>query len=283
MTTRIITDSTCDLPPDLVERYGIHVIPIGLNLDDRACLDGVDISPGDFYRRLPTLRRIPTTAAPAAGLIEAAYRQAAGHDMAAFFLAASFSSFYNNAQRLAREFGARGGKIAVVDSGQLSLGLGWQVLAAAEAAAAGQSLAGVLAAAGAVRRRLKVYAMLDTLDYVRHGGRVGAFTAVLGGLLRIKVDVELVAGEVKPMYKARTRHQAIDKLVELTKAIGPVERLAVLHADRPEEVLLLAERLAGLAPQPPLVVEVCGSVAAHVGPYALGVAAVAAASPGATA
>jgi DegV family protein with EDD domain len=275
MPTQIITDSTCDLPPELIQRYGIQVIPIGLTLDQRTYQDGVDLSASEFYRQLPSLRQVPTTAAPPLGVIEAAYRRAGGQEVAAVFLAASFSSLYLTAQNMAREFSAtQGTPIAVIDSGQLSLGLGWQVLAAAEAAAAGQPLAGVLAAVSATRRRLKVYALLDTLEYVRKGGRVSAFAAALGGLLRIKVDVELTAGEVKPVYKMRTRHQAIDKLAELAQRLGPLERLAILHAHRLTDAQHLAEQLAPCTPQPPLLIEVSGTVATHVGPNALGLAAV---------
>jgi DegV family protein with EDD domain len=280
MSTRIITDSTCDLPADLIQRHGIYVIPVGLNLDHRAYQDGVDLSPGDFYRQLPRLQKIPTTAAPSASVIEAAYRRAraGGDDIVAIFVAASFSSLYQVAQRAARELsGVPGRQIVVVDSGQLSLGLGWQVLAAAEAAAVGQSPDGVLAAVVATRRRLKLYALLDTLEYVRQGGRVSAFTAAVGDLLRIKVDVELTAGQVKPVYKMRTRRKAVEKLAELTQGLGPLERLAILHAHCLEDAQRLADKLAPQAPQPPLLVEVSGAVATHVGPNALGVAAVTAA------
>ncbi len=281
MSTRIITDSTCDLPAKLIQRYGIHVIPIGLNLDHRAYQDGVDLSPSDFYRQLPRLQKIPTTAAPSASAIEAAYQRAraADDDIVAIFLAASLSSLYQTAQHAAHELSrARGRRIVVVDSGQLSLGLGWQVLAAAEAAAAGQSTEGVLAAVAATRQRLKLYALLDTLEYVRQGGRVSAFTAAVGDLLRIKVDVELTDGQVKPVFKMRTRRTAVEKLAELTQALGPLERLAILHAHCPEDAQRLADRLAPQAAQPPLLIEVSGAVAAHVGPNALGVAAVVAAS-----
>ena len=155
----MITDSTCHLPPELIQRCGIHALPMRLTLDGRACQDGVDLSASDFCRQLPSLRHIPTTAAPSANVIEAAYRRAAGYNVAAIFLAASFSSLYHSALSVAREFSAAQSRssrqIAVTDSGQLSLGLGWQVLAAAASAAAGQSLVSVLAAVAATRRRLK--------------------------------------------------------------------------------------------------------------------------------
>ncbi len=164
--------------------------------------------------------------------------------------------------------------MAVIDSGQLSLGLGWQVLAAAEAAAAGHSWDDTLAAVQSVQRRVRVYAMLDTLEYVQHGGRVSALAAGLGDLLHIRVTVELAQGEVKPLFKSRTRRQAMARLVDLTQALGPLERLAVLHARRPADAQLLAEELASCASQPPLIIEVSGVVVAHVGPEALGIAAV---------
>ncbi len=147
------------------------------------------------------------------------------------------------------------------------------MLAAAEAAAAGSSPDGVLAAVAASRRRLKLYALLDTLEYVRQGGRVSAFTAAVGDLLRIKVDVELTDGQVKPMFKLRTRRKAMEKLAELTQALGPLEHLAILHAHCLDDAQHLADRLAPQAPQAPLLVEVSGAVATHVGPNALGVVA----------
>jgi DegV family protein with EDD domain len=275
MPVRVITDSTCDLPPALVERYGLHVIPIFVTLDGECYRDGVELSSGEFYDRLPALKDFPTTAAPSASAIEEAYQRHPGDDLVAIFLTSKFSNLYHSAWLAAREPGlAQGRRIAVIDSGQLSLGLGWQVLAAAEAAAAGQPLPQVLTAVEAVQQRLKVYALLDTLEYVRHGGRVSAFAAALGGLLRIKVDVELVDGDVLPIYKLRTRRLAIEKLAEMALALGPLERLAVLHADRLADAQALAERLAPCAQQPPLIVEACGVVATHVGPNALGVAAV---------
>jgi DegV family protein with EDD domain len=275
MPIRIITDSTCDLPPDLIQRYGLHVIPIFVTLDNYSYRDGVDLSSSEFYSRLPGLKSLPLTAAPPPNVIEETFQRYDGEDLAAIFLASKFSSLYHTAQQAAQQPGKkRGRQIVVIDSGQLSLGLGWQVLAAAEAAAAGRPLAEVVAAAETARQRIKVYALLDTLEYVRHGGRVSAFAAALGGLLRIKVDVELVDGDVRPLYKLRTRHQAIDKLVELTQALGPLERLAILHAHRLEDAQALAERLAPCAARPPLIVEASGVVVTHVGPDALGVAAV---------
>ncbi len=274
----IITDSTCDLPPALIARYDLRLVPIFITLDGVPYRDGVDLSTEVFYQRLPDLRTIPTTAAPAAPALEAIFRQFPGEDLVCLFLTRKFSSLYEAARQLAADPQmAQGRKIAVVETGQLSLGIGWQVLAAAEAAAAGKPLAEVLAAVAGVQQRLKVYALLDTLDYVRHGGRVSAFAAAVGNLLQIKVDVELVDGEVKPVFKLRTRRQAIDKLVALTQALGPLERLAILHAHRLEEAQALAERLAACAAPPPLMVEVSGVVTAHVGPNALGVAVVKAA------
>jgi DegV family protein with EDD domain len=272
---RILTDSSCDLPSDLVDRYGLQVIPIMATLDGQSYQDGVDLSRDEFYRRLPGLKNLPTTAAPSLSVIEAIYRQFDGEDLLGIFLASKFSSLYGLAQQAGRAPGAAPKRqVAVVDSGQLSLGLGWQVLAAAEAAAAGQSWAGTLASVQSVQRRVRVYALLDTLEYVRHGGRVSALAATLGDLLHIKVTVELANGEVRPLFKSRTRRQAMDKLVELTQALGPLERLAILHAHRPLDAQRLAEQLALCASQPPILVEASGVVVAHVGPNALGVAAV---------
>ena len=166
---RIVTDSTCDLPPSLVQQHDIIVVPAALNIDGRTFRDGVEISRGEYYARLPGLKEPPLTAAPASGEFEAAYRRCGTLKIVSINLASKLSGMYNAARLAAEGFGPQ---VTVVDSGQVSMGLGWQVLAAAEAAARG-SVADVLAAAESIRRRVKVFAVLDTIETVHRFGSPG--------------------------------------------------------------------------------------------------------------
>jgi DegV family protein with EDD domain len=271
---RIVTDSTCDLPPALVERHNIVVVPAALNIDGRTLRDGVDISRGEYYARLPGFKDLPATAAPSAGEFEAAFQECGAAPIISLNLASQLSGLYNAARLAAEAFGPQ---VTVVDSGQLSMGLGWQVLAAAEAAARGAGPAEVLAAAEAVRRRVKVFAVLDTIEFLRRGGRASAFVAALGGLLQIKPLLEVVEGEVKPVGRQRLRPNAVALMCERLRALGPLQRLAVLHTACAEEAQVLAAQFAAQSAEPPLVVEATTVIGTHTGPHALGFAAVPAA------
>jgi DegV family protein with EDD domain len=271
MPVRLVTDSKIDLPADLVARYQIVVVPSVLNIEGRSYLDGVDISRAEFYQRLPSIQPLPTTAAPASTAFEAAYRSCGSAEVVAIHLAASLSAIYN-AARLGAE--PLGDQVSLVDSGQASMGLGWQVLAGAEAAAAGATRAEVLRVAQSVKARVRLYATLDTIEYLRRGGRASLISARLGDLLQIKPVLELSDGTVSVPGRVRTRQKSRDDLAARVEALGPLERLAVLHTNCADDAAAMAARLAPLAKQPPLVVEATAVLGTHVGPGAIGVAAV---------
>jgi len=271
LKVRLVTDSTCDLPPDLVLRYGILVVPAVLNMEGKSYRDGVDISRADYYARLPGLKALPTTAAPAAGEFEAAYRECGDAEIVSIHLASQLSAMFNTA-RLGAE--ASGARVTLVDSGNVSMALGWQVLAAAEAIASRKPLAEVVAAVESARKRVKLFALLDTIEFLRRGGRASAFAATVGELLQIKPVLEVAQGSLIQLAKPRTHAKGVEKLVELVQALGPLERLAVMYATTPAEAKSLADRLASLSPRPPLVVEATTVIGTHAGPGALGVAAV---------
>ena len=276
MPVRIVTDSNCDVPADLVARHNIVVVASVLNLAGQSYFDGVDLSRAEFYRRLPHLNPLPTTAAPSAGAFEAAYRSCGAADIIAVHLSSTFSAIYN-AARLGAE--PLGDQVTLVDSLQVSMGMGWQVLAAAEVASAGGSRAEALAAIHSVQQSLCVLAALDTIEYLRRGGRASLLSSVLGDMLQIKPLLEVKAGQVITLARLRTRQKVREALVARLEALGPLERLAVLHADCLDDARALADRLAPRAVQPPLVVEAAAVIGTHVGPGTIGVAAVAAARP----
>jgi DegV family protein with EDD domain len=237
--------------------------------------EGIDLSPAEFYRRLEVGPGLPTTSAPGPGVFAAHYRQlAAGTDrIVSLHLSSKLSAVYN-AARLGAE-GVEGAKIAVVDSQSVTMGLGWLAVMAAQAARAGCSLEEVVALVEAARPRVRVFAVLDTLEYLRRGGRVGWLVAALGALLNVKPMISVAEGDVLPLGRVRSRHRALERLVSLVDGLGPLTHLAVLHSRARQSAESLADRLAVHFPRHRMVIAEVGTViGTHVGPDGLGVACV---------
>lgn len=273
MAVRVVTDSTCDLPADVVAQHQIIVVPAVLSLHGKSYLDGVDLSRSEFYKQLPQLDPLPTTAAPSTGAFEDAFRACGDDEVVCITLAGRLSAMYNAARLGAEQLGKR---VTLIDSGNVSMALGWQVLAAAEAAAARIPLAGIVDKVRSVQRRVRLYAALDTVEYLRRGGRASRFTALLGELLQIKPLIEVRDGEVLALAKQRTRARVRESLAGLVEALGRLERLAVVHADCLEGAEALAARLAPRCAEPPIILEATSVVGTHAGPGAVGAAPLAA-------
>ncbi|MEW6240230.1 MAG: DegV family protein [Chloroflexota bacterium] len=278
MKLGFVTDSTCDLPPALVEQYGIEIVSSILVIDGKQYIDGADISRADFYVRLPAMKNFPTTAAPSIGEFSVRYQRllTAGCDHVLSIHAASqLTAICSIATQAAKDFPNR---ITVVDSGSLSLGIGFQVLAAAEATESGMDAETALASIESTRRRLHVSAALDTMDYLRRSGRVPAAITILGGMLHIKPLVELTDGQIKAIGAVRTTSQADARMVAFLKSGLPLERLAILHtgAEARARAFLsrLMDEIARDLPRDILMVNVTTVIGAHVGPNGLGFAAV---------
>ena len=272
---RVITDSTSDVPPEVADRLHITVVPAYVQIGNRSYRDdGTGLSREEFYAQLPTMPVVPTTSVPPAHEFAMAYRSLAGEadEVIAIVVASGWSGMYDVARLGARELPEL--KVHVVDSGQVTMGLGWMAIAAAEAAADGQSAGEILALVESMKPRVHVYAMLDTLEYLRRSGRVSWARAKAAHVLRIKPIVEVLLGKVSDVGRARTRRRAIERLTELARTRGRLERLAILHTCAPE-VKDLRRRLADLcSPRQPLTVAVTTIIGTHVGPRGLGVAAV---------
>lgn len=278
MKIGIVTDSTSDLPGDLARRFGVEVVPTILVVEGKQYADGKDLSRGDFYARLPAMQTFPTTAAPSIGEFSARYQKLlqAGCDFVLSIHAASqLTAVCDIARQAADDFP---GRVAIVDSGSLSLGLGFQALAAAEAAESGADVETAIASIADVRRRLRVFAALDTMDYLRRSGRVPAAVTLLGGMLSIKPLIELTDGLLKPAGATRTTRQADERMAALLKAGLPIERLAILHTGAESRargfLSRLMEECRRELPREILVVNVATVIGAHVGPNGLGFAAV---------
>jgi DegV family protein with EDD domain len=278
MKIGIVTDSTSDLPYDLVQQFGIEVVPSILIIEGNQYADGDGLSRSDFYERLPGMKLFPTTAAPSIGEFSTRFQKlidAGCEHILSIHAAIQLTSIADVAAQAARDFP---GRVTVVDSTSLSLGLGFQVLAAAEAAASDSSIAAALASLTDTRRRLHVAAALDTMDYLRRSGRLHGAITLLGGALSIKPIVELTNGQIKPVAAVRTSGQADERMVGFLKSGFPLERLAILHTGaegRARNFLtrLMDEHRRDL-PRDILIVNVTTVIGAHVGPNGLGFAAV---------
>ncbi len=274
---RILTDSTSDVPPEVAARLHITIVPAYIQIGNRSYRDGPysgGLSREEFYAQLPTMPVVPTTAVPPAHEFAMAYRSLAGEadEVIAIVISTDLSGMYNVAHLGAQETPDL--KVHIVDSGQVTMGLGWIVIAAAESAADGKSAQEILALVEDMKQRVHVYAMLDTLEYLRRSGRVSWARAKAAQILRVKPVVEVLLGKVRDLGRARTRRRAIEQLVELTRALGPLERLAILHSYAPE-VDDLRSRLTDLcSPRRLLTVAATTIIGTHVGPRGLGVAAV---------
>ena len=220
MEIGFVTDSTSDIPADLAEQYGIEIIPALVNINGRSYADGLEINRAEFYNSLPNLKPLPTTSSPSVGAFAERYEkilQAGASHVISIHPPNQLSGIYNAARLAADGFDRR---ITVVDSGQTSLGLGYQVILAAEAAAHGAILEDVQARVESVRKRVRVMALLDTLEYVRRSGRVSWAAAMIGGVLRLRPLVELRSGIVYRLGQVRTRLQGIERLMETLNSLG---------------------------------------------------------------
>jgi DegV family protein with EDD domain len=276
MKIGIVTDSTADLPLYLVEQHGIHVVPSVLVLEGKEYVDGSGITREEFYTRLPSLQTPPTTAAPSIGNFITPYQTllSEGCDQILSIHAASqLTTILAIARQAAQEFP---GKVTCIDSGSLSLGLGFQVIAAAEEAEMGVQAA--LSEIESTRKRLHLCAALDTMEYLKRSGRVPGAVAGLGDYLSIKPLIELRDGEVKPIGAVRTTKQADERMLELLLESGELERLAILHTNaepRAKELLNeLMQQARMSVPRDILFVNVTSVIGTHVGPNGLGFAAV---------
>lgn len=273
MTVRIVTDSSADLPADLVQQHGITVLPCYVLVDDQTFKDGVEIKPDDFYRLLQAEGRFPTTAQPTVADFQEVYRDLAGQgdQVLSIHVSEKLSGTLNSAKQAKASLD--GEEIEIVDSQLASIPLGLAVLAAATTASEGGSLQEV---AEKVRQGLSLHHglfALDTLEYLHKGGRIGKARAFMGSVLHVKPILRLQDGEAHPVERPRNRERAMRRLVELASELAPVRRLAVIHSTDPDRMATLKQDLTGLLPADQIIEARFGStLGTYIGPDALGVA-----------
>jgi DegV family protein with EDD domain len=274
MTVKVVTDSSCDLPQDLVEERGIAIVPLTIRFGAEEFVDRVDLTTAEFWARCDASPTLPETAAPSPGAFESAFREAAaaGHEgVVAVLLSGGLSATMQSAQ-LAADAVADTIPVRVVDSKQASAGVGILALNAAHLAAAGKSLDDIAATAEEEVGRTRLYATFDTLDNLRKGGRIGRAQAFFGTVLSMKPVIELLDGVVEAESRQRTRGKSLRHLAEKVREAGHVENLFLLHADAPDYEDAVA-MLQGLMPDTEITVTKVGAViGTHSGPRAVGVA-----------
>ena len=280
MTVQVVTDSGSDIPKQLADELGIIVVPLTVSFGEESFLDGVELSSDQFYDRLLRSPIMPTTSQPSVGRFVEVYKQASesADQILSIHLSSKLSGTLNSATQAANQE-TFGGKVQLLDTWQASMGLGFSVIAAAEAVRDGASIDEAAAAAISVLERTHVFILFDTLKYLEKGGRIGKANALLGTVLQIKPILTLEDGEITTKLKTRTFRKGVQNLQQLTEDCGKLERAAILYTTDSSEASLLAGRLdnALVEGASPSIVRISPAVGTHGGPGLVGVVCVTAA------
>jgi DegV family protein with EDD domain len=277
----IVTDSTAYLPAELIERHGVHVVPLYVVFDGDRPVPEVEITDyGAFFEELRSAERLPTTSQPSVGDFTSAYEPllAEGREIVSIHISGGLSGT-PEAARQAKETleraGAGGERIKVVDSTTAAGGLGFLVLAAAKAAAEGGDAERVAATAAEARRELKMWFAIDTLEFLKRGGRIGAASAWIGSTLKIK-PILTVENEMTPVERVRTSSRAFERMVDYARqrSDSGAGAWSAQHINAPDQCAALVERCTEVFGHGPTIMSEIGPVlAAHTGPGLLGVGA----------
>jgi DegV family protein with EDD domain len=277
MNIRIVTDSTCDLPKDVISKHKISVIPLHINQGEKTFLDGVDLTREEFYAQLPSYKPAPITAAPGPEIFRKKYEQLAeegAESILSINISESLSATINSARMAAEQF--KRIPVTVLDSTQLSLGLGFIVEKAAELVEFGHKAEEILERLQELMKRTYVFASLKTLEYLRRSGRMHFALARLGEILQIKPLLHMNQGKATA-HRARTQRRATERLFEWLHEYAPYERLAVVHAGVQAEAEDMREHARDFLPSGEIpIVQITPVLGSHLGIGALGFACVSA-------
>ena len=273
MTIKIVTDSTCDLPDELVKSLGITVIPLYINIGDQGYLDGVDISRQEFYSNLAIYPTHPTTGTPGIAAFTQAFDNLVDQgadEIISIHISEKLSATIDVARMAAGEF--KKAKVAVRDSGQLSIGTGFQVEMAARMANDGKSSTEILAALDSLRSRTFVTAGLDTLEFLRRSGRMNRFMTGIGSLIQLKPILTMRDG--KPgSDRVRTSFRAEKRLISLLEDNLPIEKFALLHTNAHAKAEQFKKKIEKCLPEGEIFsMDITPVIGAHLGPGAVGFA-----------
>ena len=274
MTVKIVTDSTADLPNHIVQDLGITVVPLLIHIDDETFEDGVTISTDGFYNLLATGDVFPKTSAPSSGMFIEVYERLAQEtdEIVSIHMSTKLSATHA-AALVARDGVDSPVKIEVIDSLSASIGLGLLVIQAATMAKNGARLSDIVDVTEASIPRIQFFGVLDTLEYLHKGGRIGKAVSFLGAMLKLKPILCLHDGIAHPVERVRSREQALDHLCEMVGKMGPVSHMAVTYTTDKPEMEQLAFRLSQFFPEDEIMRSRCSATTGtYFGPGALGVA-----------
>jgi DegV family protein with EDD domain len=273
MTLRIVTDSTADFEADEARDLGIEVVPLTVVFGDQALLDRVEITPEQFYRRLVESRITPKTSQPPVGRFAAAFEQLAAEgatEILAICLSSRLSGTLGSAH-LAAAGPPSGVRVETFDSLLVAGGLNALARRAADLARAGATLDEVVHVLRAMLPRIQIHILLDTLEYLQRGGRIGRAQALLGGMLSIKPIVSVEDGQVGASERVRSRPRGIDRLYEHIVGLSDVERVIVQHTGAPDDALRLVARATSALPDAAVELRWIGPVVGvYTGPRGVG-------------
>jgi DegV family protein with EDD domain len=270
---RIVTDSSCDLPDEIIARHRIEIVPLTIRFGEEELVDREQLTTQEFWHRLTHGPVLPETAAPSVGRFQQAFNRlvSSGADGIVVLCISSEISATIQSATLAADQLVAGVPARVIDSRLVSAALGLAVIEAAEAAAAGDSLDEVERVARSACDRGRIFATPDTLEYLRRGGRIGGAAALIGGLLDVKPLIAFEEGKVAAAGRVRSRKRALSAVLEhVEEHVSDITRLAVVHSD-PVELPEFLEELAGIYEGETIVARFGPVVGTHIGPGALGI------------
>jgi DegV family protein with EDD domain len=273
LAVRIVTDSTADLPLRFAHDLGISVVPLSVIFGDEVFREGIDISHDLFYDKLIRGKEMATTSAPSVGDFLEVYEPLLKEtdEIASIHISSKLSATCDNARQAAQILADRGARIEVIDSQVVSLGLTFVTLAAARVARENGDVEHIRTAVERTIQRLRIYFMLDTLEYLRRGGRIGRGRAFLGAVLRVKPLLSLRDGEVHPEERVRTKAHAIERLFQIATSYPNVREVAIGYSTNPQDAHDFQRRLEAVLPHVNIWVTRVGPViGAHGGPGVLG-------------
>ena len=283
MAIKVVTDSTSDLPADVAESLGIEVVPLNVHFGSDVYKDRVNLMPDAFYDKLINGDVLPTTSQPSVGeFIDLYERLGSDADgIVSVHISEKLSGTMNSA-RLASQQANADCPIEVVDTFQVSMGVGICAMEAAEVANSGGNMNQVILAARNAVTRSQCFFMLETLEFLQKGGRIGKAQALIGNLLKIRPMLMLQEGEVHPLGRERTRRKGIAKLVDTVEELAPISGLAVMYSTGPDEAQTLAQNVSKfmIEGREPMMLQIGPVIGTYAGPDTLGIALISAKSGG---
>ena len=273
---KILADSTCDLSPSLVSRYKIGIIPLYVHLGEKEYKDGVDITPSDLYKWSDEHNETPRTSAPGIEDIESFLDKDSADEYVIFTISSSMSSSYNNCI-LAAEDLEMTDRVHVIDSANLSTGIGLQVIKAAELAAAGMTASEIAAEIEKIKGKVRASFVVDTLTYLYRGGRCSGVSAFLGSALRLHPRIEVIDGAMHPekKYRGKNTRFIIDYVRDMENDLRSAvrDRVFITHSGCDREIVEdVRAYLEGLGRFDEILETTAGAViSSHCGPGTLGV------------